>query len=61
VAPHSSGFWTSYEIIQGNWRGFGGGVTWNSDRSRDTENSFTLPSYFQTDIAIFSSQDNFRA
>ena len=25
------------------------------------ENSFTLPRYLQTDVAIFYSQDNFRA
>ena len=63
VARHRSGLWTSYEISQGTWRGFGfgGGVIWNGDRPEDTENSFTLPSYLQTDAALFYSQDNFRA
>lgn len=62
VARHRSGLWTSYEISQGIWQGlgFGGGVIWNSDRPGDTENSFTLPSYLQTDAAIFYTQDNFR-
>jgi outer membrane receptor protein involved in Fe transport len=63
VANHSAGLWTSYEITQGIWQGlgFGGGMTWNGDRFEDTDNSFTLPSYLQTDAAIFYSQDNFRA
>ena len=71
VARHSAGFWTSYEIPQGVWQGlgFGGGILANGDRSawatpirpRDTENRLTLPSYLQTDAAIFYSQDNFRA
>jgi outer membrane receptor protein involved in Fe transport len=78
VASHNAGLWTSYEIPQGIWKGlgFGGGITWNSDKSNgmaksttaaqtlrpgDTANSFTLPSYLQTDAAIFYSQNNFKA
>ncbi|PSB06909.1 TonB-dependent siderophore receptor, partial [Pleurocapsa sp. CCALA 161] len=63
LARHSGGLWTSYEIAQGFWQGlgFGSGVTWSGERSSDAENSFTLPSYLQTDAAIFYSQDNFRA
>ena len=63
VARHSGGLWTSYEIPKGVWQGlgFGGGILGNGDRPKDTENSFTLPSYLQTDAAIFYSQDNFRA
>jgi hypothetical protein len=63
VARHSGAFWTSYEIPQGVCQGlgFGSGISWNGSRFEDAENSFTLPSYLQTDTAIFYSQDDFRA
>ena len=63
VARHSGGLWTSYETTQGVLKnlGFGSGIFWNGDRYKDAENNFTLPSYLQTDAAIFYSQDNFRA
>jgi hypothetical protein len=63
VARHSGAFWTSYEIPQGVWKGigFGSGISWNGSRFEDAENSFTLPSYLQTDAAIFYAQNNFRA
>jgi len=63
VARHSGGFWTSYEITQGAWQGwgFGGGILVNGDRPGNTANSLTLPGYVQTDAAIFYSQDNFKA
>jgi outer membrane receptor protein involved in Fe transport len=63
VPRHSTGLWTSYEISQGVWKGwgFGSGIIWNSDRPEDTANSLTLPSYLQTDVAIFYAQDNFKA
>ncbi len=63
VARHSGAFWTSYEIPQGVWKGigFGGGISWNGSRPEDAENSSTLPSYLQTDAAIFYAQDDFRA
>lgn len=63
VASHSSGFWTSYEVTQDRWQGlgFGGGMTWNGDRSGDAQNSFILPGYLQTDAVVFYSQNNFKA
>jgi iron complex outermembrane receptor protein len=63
VARHSGAFWTSYEIPQGVWQGlgFGSGIAWNGSRFEDAENSFTLPSYLQTDVAIFYAQNNFKA
>jgi outer membrane receptor protein involved in Fe transport len=63
AARHSGALWTSYEVTQGAWQGlgFGSGIAVKGDRSGDAENSFTLPSYLQTDAAIFYSQDNFRA
>jgi outer membrane receptor protein involved in Fe transport len=63
VARHSGAIWTSYEISQGFWKGlgFGSGIAWNGSRFEDAKNSFTLPSYLQTDAAIFYAQNNFRA
>ncbi len=63
LARHSGGLWTSYEIAQGVCQGlgFGSGFSVNGDRFGNAENSSTLPSYLQTDAAIFYSQDNFRA
>lgn len=62
IAPHSAGLWTSYEIPKGRWKGlgFGSGITWNSDRPGDANNSFNLPGYLQTDLAIFYSQNKFK-
>ena len=62
VPTHSGGMWTSYEIPQGVWQGlgFGSGLLVNGDRPSDVDNSFTLPSYVQTDVAMFYSQDDFR-
>lgn len=63
VARHSSGFWTSYEITQRELQGlgFGGGLSVNGDRPGDTENSFTFPSYLQTDLAVFYTSDRLKA
>ncbi len=63
VARHSGALWTSYEITQGVWKGFGfgSGITVNGERPSDGKDSFVLPSYLQTDAAIFYSQNNFRA
>ncbi|BAU65708.1 ferrichrome iron receptor [Stanieria sp. NIES-3757] len=63
VAPHRGGFWTSYQISEGTWRGlgFGGGIVIQSDRPGDAQNSFYFPSCLQTDLAIFYTQNNFKA
>ncbi|MEM9271683.1 MAG: TonB-dependent receptor [Cyanobacteria bacterium P01_F01_bin.143] len=63
IANHSGGLWTSYELTQGKWQGLGlgGGFFWNGDRAGDVENSFELPDYLQTDLAIFYNQDRFKA
>jgi iron complex outermembrane receptor protein len=60
VAEHSAGVWTTYEIPTGTWKGlgFGGGCWLVSARPGDLENSFFLPSYLQTDVAIFYRRDN---
>jgi iron complex outermembrane recepter protein len=41
--------------------GFGLGFLYLSDRSGDLENTFTLPSYFRTDAALFYERNNWRA
>ena len=41
--------------------GFGGGVRFIGDRPGDIENTFKLPSYWQTDIAIFYRRNNWKA
>lgn len=63
IAIHSGGFWTTYEIQAGNLQGlgFGGGVRFIGDRPRDIDNTFKLPSYWQTDIAIFYQRNNWKA
>jgi hypothetical protein len=63
IARHSSGLWTSYQFDRGIWRGlgFGGGIIWNGDRPGDAINSFNLPGYLQTDLAVFYAQNNFKA
>lgn len=63
IARHSFGLWTSYEITQGKWQGLGlgTGITWYGERPADAVNSFDFPDYLQTDLAIFYTQDNFKA
>ncbi|MGL4621225.1 MAG: TonB-dependent siderophore receptor [Chroococcidiopsis sp.] len=63
VATHTGGFWTTYEIQTGTLRGlgFGGGMRYVGDRPGNIENSFKLPSYWQTDLAIFYQRDNWKA
>ncbi|RUR75791.1 hypothetical protein PCC6912_46880 [Chlorogloeopsis fritschii PCC 6912] len=63
VPKHSFNLWTSYELQEGDLRGlgFGLGFFYVGDRQGDLENSFTLPSYFRTDAAIFYNRGQFRA
>lgn len=63
-APNNQfSLWSTYEIQQGNLNGlgFGLGLFYVGDRPGDLENSFTLPSYFRTDAALFYKRDNLRA
>ncbi|NMG06754.1 TonB-dependent receptor [Brasilonema sp. UFV-L1] len=63
VPKHSFNLWTSYEIQSGRFKGlgFGTGVFYVGERQGDLNNTFTLPSYFLTEVAIFYKQDRFRA
>ncbi|MEH2182999.1 TonB-dependent siderophore receptor [Nostoc sp.] len=63
VPKHSFNLWTSYEIQSGCFRGlgFGLGLFYVGERQGDLDNTFTLPSYFLTNAAIFYKQDRFQA
>ncbi|MEH2467248.1 TonB-dependent siderophore receptor [Nostoc sp.] len=63
VPKHSLNLWTSYEIQSGDFKGlgFGMGLFYVGERQGDLANTFTLPSYFLTEAAIFYKQDRFRA
>ncbi|MDM9379785.1 TonB-dependent receptor [Chlorogloeopsis sp. ULAP01] len=63
VPRNSFNLWTSYEFQKGTLRGlgFGLGFFYVGDRQGDLDNTFTLPSYFRTDAAIFYKRDRFRA
>ncbi|NJK51480.1 TonB-dependent siderophore receptor, partial [Candidatus Gracilibacteria bacterium] len=62
VPEHSFNLWTSYEIQSGDLQGlgFGIGFFFVGDREGDLDNTFTLPSYFRTDAAIFYKRGQFR-
>jgi iron complex outermembrane receptor protein len=63
VPENSASLWTSYQIQQGTFKGFGlgAGVFFVGDRQGDLDNTFTLPSYVRTDAALFYRQDNWQA
>ena len=62
VPESQFGLWTTYDIQQGSLEGLGFGLGFLalSDRQGDLENTFTLPSYFRTDAALFYKRDNWR-
>ena len=63
VPKHSFNLWTSYEIQSGRFKGLGlsMGLFYVGERQGDLDNTFTLPSYFLTEAAIFYKQERFRA
>ncbi|MCU0534285.1 MAG: TonB-dependent receptor, partial [Hydrococcus sp. Prado102] len=63
VPEHKASLWTTYEIQQGDLKGlgFGLGFFYFSERPGDLDNSFELPSYLRTDMAIFYKRDNWKA
>ncbi|PSN09141.1 TonB-dependent siderophore receptor [filamentous cyanobacterium CCT1] len=63
VPNHQFALWSTYEIQEGSLEGlgFGLGLFYLSDRPGTLENSFTLPSYFRTDAAVFYQRNNWRA
>ncbi|HEY9737963.1 MAG TPA: TonB-dependent siderophore receptor, partial [Trichocoleus sp.] len=63
VPDNQFSLWSTYEIQEGDLQGlgFGLGLFYLSDRAGDLDNTFTLPSYFRTDAALFYRRDNWRA
>jgi iron complex outermembrane recepter protein len=62
VPRNAASLWTTYEIQQGSLQGlgFGFGLFYVGQREGDLDNSFQLPGYTRTDVAIFYKQDKFR-
>ncbi|MEM9272042.1 MAG: TonB-dependent siderophore receptor [Cyanobacteria bacterium P01_F01_bin.143] len=63
VPEHAFSIWTTYDIQQGSLEGlgFGLGFFFEGEKQGDLENSFSLPSYFRTDAALFYERDQFKA
>ncbi|MGI0484060.1 TonB-dependent siderophore receptor [Pantanalinema rosaneae CENA516] len=63
VPANQFSLWTTYEIQRGSLRGlgFGLGFFYVDQREGDLDNTFTLPSYFRTDAALYYRRDNWRA
>lgn len=63
VPDNQFNLWTTYEIQRGDLvgLGFGLGFLYLSDRPGNLDNTFTLPSFFRTDVAVFYERDNWRA
>jgi iron complex outermembrane receptor protein len=63
VPDNQFALWTTYEIQEGSLEGlgFGLGLFYLSDRPGTLDDSFTLPSYFRTDAAVFYERNNWRA
>ncbi|MEO1340007.1 MAG: TonB-dependent siderophore receptor, partial [Cyanobacteria bacterium J06635_13] len=62
VPDNQFSLWTTYDIQRGSLEGlgFGLGFLFVDDRFGDLDNTFTLPSYFRTDAALFYKRNNWR-
>lgn len=62
VPEHSASLWTTYEIQTGDFQGlgFGLGLFYIGERQGDLGNTFDLPSYLRTDLAVFYRRDRLR-
>ncbi|MDF5712130.1 MAG: TonB-dependent siderophore receptor [Nostoc sp. S4] len=63
IPENQVSLWTTYEIQQGDLKGFGGGLGlfYVGERQGDLENSFTLRDYLRTDAALFYKRNGFKA
>ncbi|MDF5734680.1 MULTISPECIES: TonB-dependent siderophore receptor [unclassified Nostoc] len=61
VPAHVASLWTTYTFGTGSLKGFGGGIGFNyvGDNKPDSSNTFTIPSYFLTDAALYYRNNNF--
>lgn len=60
VPAHVASLWTTYTFGTGSLKGFGGGIGFNyvGDNKPDSLNTFTIPSYFLTDAALYYRNNN---
>ncbi|MGG6242417.1 TonB-dependent siderophore receptor [Nodosilinea sp. AN01ver1] len=63
VPDNQFSLWSTYELQEGSLEGlgFGLGLYYVSQRAGNSDNSFTLPSYFRTDASLFYRRNNWRA
>jgi iron complex outermembrane receptor protein len=61
IPENAINLWTTYEIQSGDLQGlgFGLGLFFAGERQGDLGNTFQLPSYWRTDVAIFYKRDRF--
>ncbi|MEH2245275.1 MAG: TonB-dependent siderophore receptor [Nostoc sp.] len=61
VPAHVASLWTTYTFGTGSLKGFGGGIGFNyvGDNKPDSLNTFTIPSYFLTNAALYYRQNKF--
>ena len=60
VPEHVASLWTTYTFLTGSLKGFGGGIGFNyvGDNKPDNLNTYTIPSYFLTDAALYYRNNN---
>ncbi|MEH2273482.1 MAG: TonB-dependent siderophore receptor [Nostoc sp.] len=61
VPQHVASLWTTYTFLTGSLKGFGGGIGFNyvGDQMPDSFDTYTIPSYFLTDAALYYRNNNF--
>ena len=61
VPENVASLWTTYTFGTGSLKGFGGGIGFNyvGDNKPDSLNTYTIPSYFLTDAALYYRNNNF--
>ncbi|WP_298920375.1 TonB-dependent siderophore receptor [uncultured Nostoc sp.] len=61
VPAHVASLWTTYTFLTGSLKGFGGGIGFNyvGDQMPDSFDTYTIPSYFLTDAALYYRNNNF--
>lgn len=59
VPENQFSLWTTYEIPEGDLKGlgFGLGLFYVGERQGDISNTYSIPSYFRTDMALFYRRD----
>ncbi len=59
---HSASLWTTYEIQKGTLHGlgFGAGLYYVGQRQAELPNTFKLPNYVRTDVAVFYRRDKYK-